>query len=108
MPAIVQDADTGEVLMLGWVNRQAWDHTWATRRATFWSTSRNELWEKGASSGDVLEVVEVRVDCDDDTILYLVHPQGGGACHTKNAAGRTRTSCFFRRVEGATVVDLDP
>ena len=108
VPAIVQDADTGEVLMLGWVNRQAWDHTWATRRATFWSTSRNELWEKGATSGDVLEVVEVRVDCDDDTILYRVHPQGGGACHTKNAAGRTRTSCFFRRVEGNTVVDLDP
>lgn len=109
VPAVVQDASTGEVLMLGWVNREAWDRTWQTGNATFWSTSRNELWEKGSTSGDWLSIVEIRVDCDDDTVLYRVAPRGAGACHTKNAAGRTRQSCFFRRVEaGGRLTNLDP
>jgi len=109
VPAVVQDAATGEVLMLGWVNQQAWLRTLSTGKATFWSTSRNELWEKGATSGDWLKIVEVRVDCDEDTILYRVAPQGAGACHTKNAAGKTRQSCFFRRVEAdGSLTNLDP
>lgn len=95
--------------MLGWVNDQAWAQTLATGRATFWSTSRDELWEKGATSGDWLKIEEVRVDCDDDTVLYRVTPQGQGACHTKNAAGKTRASCFYRRVESdGTLTNLDP
>jgi phosphoribosyl-AMP cyclohydrolase len=109
VPAVVQDAATGEVLMLGWVNQLAWQRTLSTGKATFWSTSRNELWEKGATSGDWLKIVEVRVDCDEDTVLYRVEPQGAGACHTKNAAGKTRQSCFFRRVEAdGSFTDLDP
>lgn len=108
VPAVVQDAKTELVLMLGWVNAEAWDRTLKSGMATFWSTSRQELWEKGATSGDWLKIVEIRVDCDDDTILYRVEPQGGGACHTKNAAGRTRTSCFYRRVEADHLVNLDP
>jgi phosphoribosyl-AMP cyclohydrolase len=108
VPAVVQNADDGEVLMLGWVNAEAWAHTFATGHATFWSTSRNELWEKGATSGDWLQIVEVRVDCDDDTVLYRVKPLGAGACHTKTAAGRTRSSCFYRRVGPDGVVNLDP
>lgn len=108
IPAVVQDAATGEVLMLGWVNAEAWSQTLATGKATFWSTSRQELWEKGATSGDWLKIVEIRVDCDDDTVLYRVQPLGAGACHTKNADGRTRKSCFFRRVEGGQLVNLDP
>lgn len=108
VPAVVQNAETGEVLMLGWVNDEAWDHTRASGKATFWSTSRNELWEKGATSGDTLAIVEIRVDCDDDTVLYRVRPQGAGACHTKNGAGATRTSCFYRRIEADGVVNLDP
>lgn len=108
VPAVVQEASTGVVLMLGWVNRQAWSHTLTTGRATFWSTSRNELWEKGATSGDWLKIVEILVDCDDDTVLYRVASQGAGACHTKNQAGRTRTSCFYRRVEAGSLTSLDP
>lgn len=109
VPAVVQDASTGQVLMLGWVNREAWDRTFASGHATFWSTSRNELWEKGATSGDWLKVVEVLVDCDEDTILYRVSPLGAGACHTKNALGTTRTSCFYRRVEAdGSLTNLDP
>ncbi len=108
VPAIVQNAVTREVLMLGWVNDAAWEHTLATGKATFWSTSRDELWVKGATSGDELAVVEVRVDCDDDTVLYLVEPKGG-TCHTKNARGQTRRSCFYRRVEGdGSLTNLDP
>jgi phosphoribosyl-AMP cyclohydrolase len=109
VPAVVQDADTAEVLMLAWVNAEAWAATRATGNATFWSTSRNELWEKGTTSGDWLRVVEIRVDCDDDTILFRVTPAGSGACHTKNAAGRTRSTCFYRRLEkNGTLKNLDP
>ena len=109
VPAVVQNTGTGEVLMLGWVNAQAWGHTLATGKATFWSTSRNQLWEKGATSGDWLKIDEIRVDCDEDTILYRVTPQGEGACHTKNSAGKARTSCFYRRLEAdGTVTNLDP
>jgi phosphoribosyl-AMP cyclohydrolase len=109
VPAVVQDAESGVVLMLGWVNAEAWARTFATGNATFWSTSRNELWEKGATSGDWLKIVEVLVDCDDDTVLYRVEPQGAGACHTKNAAGHTRSSCFYRRVgPGGQLTNLDP
>ena len=109
LPAIVQDAVNGEVLMLGWVNREAWRRTLESGKATFWSTSRNEIWEKGSTSGDWLKIIEIRVDCDDDTVLYRVNPQGRGACHTKNAAGETRSSCFYRSVDrDGRVVDLDP
>lgn len=109
VPAVVQDSQSGEVLMLGWVNQLAWDETRRTGRATFWSTSRNELWEKGATSGDTLEVIELRTDCDDDTLLYRVKPLGAGACHTKNSTGQTRSSCFYRRVEAdGSLTNLDP
>jgi phosphoribosyl-AMP cyclohydrolase len=109
VPAVVQNAKTGEVLMLGWVNQEAWTRTRKTGLATFWSTSRNELWEKGATSGDGLRIVELRVDCDEDTVLYRVEPLGAGACHTKNTDGKTRASCFYRRVEAdGTLTNLDP
>jgi len=109
VPAVVQDAFSGEVLMLAWVNESAWNHTRDTGNATFWSTSRNELWEKGATSGDWLKIVEIRVDCDDDTILFRVTPIGFGACHTKYQAGQTRKSCFFRQVNSdGSILNLDP
>ena len=109
VPAVVQDASSREVLMLGWVNEEAWDLTLSSNKATFWSTSRQELWVKGATSGDELRMVEVRVDCDDDTVLYLVEPLGQGACHTKNGSGRARATCFFRRVDAqGRLINLDP
>src|SRR5262249_15189841 len=93
LPAIAQDVHTGEVLMLAYMNRAAWEHTLATGQATYWSTSRNALWVKGETSGHVQRVQEVRIDCDADTVLLKVEQAGGVACHEGYA------SCFFRRVE---------
>ncbi len=93
IPAVAQDADTGAVLMLAWMNREAYEETLRTRRAVYFSRSRNKLWRKGEESGHVQEVREIFVDCDADTILLKVHQVGGAACHEGYA------SCFFRRVE---------
>jgi phosphoribosyl-AMP cyclohydrolase len=94
IPAIAQDAETGQVLMLAWMNRAAYEETLQTRRAVYFSRSRNKLWRKGEESGNVQEVLGVYVDCDADTILLKVKQIGGAACHEGYA------SCFFRRVEG--------
>ena len=91
VPAVVQDAETGEVLMLAWMNRESLERTLEERRTVFWSRSRQELWRKGDTSGHVQHVEDVLVDCDADTILVRVH-QVGVACHTGER------SCFFRRV----------
>lgn len=112
LPVVVQDADTGQVLMLGYANEEALAHTQETRLATFYSTSRQQLWTKGETSGDALAIEEILVDCDQDALLYRVTPQGDGACHTQNASGHTRSSCFYRRLDGqpgqATLFHLDP
>ncbi|MEZ5953705.1 MAG: phosphoribosyl-AMP cyclohydrolase [Hyphomonas sp.] len=89
--AITQDAASGEVLMMAWMNAEALAATLATGRATYWSRSRQELWVKGETSGHVQEVVDVRIDCDQDAVLLKVR-QTGGACHTG------RASCFYRIV----------
>jgi phosphoribosyl-AMP cyclohydrolase len=99
LPAVVQDARTGEVLIVAYVNQEALDYTLEHKIAAFWSTSRNELWVKGATSGDSLRLVEVRVNCEQNSLLYRVEPLGKGACHTKDAAGNTRTSCYYRRIQ---------
>jgi len=98
IPVVVQDADTREVLVVAYVNQEALDRALETRTAVFWSTSRNELWEKGATSGDVFELLEVRVNCEQNSLLYLVRPKGKGMCHTKDENGVTRTSCYYRRL----------
>ncbi len=90
IPAIVQDVDTNEVLMMAYVNKEALQLTFETRETHFWSRSRNELWRKGETSGNVQKVIEVRVDCDADTLLILVQP-AGPACHTGNQ------TCFYRK-----------
>jgi phosphoribosyl-AMP cyclohydrolase len=93
VPAIAQDADTGEVLMLAWMNREAYEETVRTGRACYFSRSRNRLWRKGEESGHVQEVREIYLDCDADTILLKVHQKGEAACH------EGYRSCFFRRVK---------
>lgn len=98
VPVAVQDADTREVLIVAYANEAALRHTLEHGIATFWSTSRNELWIKGATSGDTLEIVEVRVNCEQNSLLYLVRPKGSGACHTKGADGKSRSSCYYRRI----------
>jgi phosphoribosyl-AMP cyclohydrolase len=103
LPVVVQDADTKEVLILAYANRQALDHSLDTRIATFWSSSRNELWIKGKTSGDTLDLVEVRVNCEQNSLLYLVRPAKGGACHTKDAAGATRRNCYYRTLKDGSL-----
>ena len=92
VPAIVQDAATGMVLMLAYMNAEAWERTVRTGQAWFWSRSRGQLWEKGSTSGNRMAVLEIRLDCDDDSVLLRVDP-AGPACHTGER------SCFFTVVE---------
>ncbi|MFO0878885.1 MAG: phosphoribosyl-AMP cyclohydrolase [Gemmataceae bacterium] len=100
LPAIAQDAATGQVLMLAWMNREAWEETVRTGRAVYFSRSRNKLWRKGEESGNVQEVRGIYLDCDADTILLQVNQIGGAACHEGFA------SCFFRKLtpDGVEVV----
>jgi phosphoribosyl-AMP cyclohydrolase len=94
LPTVAQDAATGKVLMLAYMNRAAWDQTLATGEATYFSRSRGKLWKKGEESGHVQRVREIFVDCDGDTILLKVEQEGGAACH------QGYESCFFRKWDG--------
>ena len=98
LPAVAQDSSTGEVLIVGYANELALKTAQESGMATFWSTSRNELWIKGKTSGDFLKVDEIRVNCEQNSILYLVTPAGKGACHTKNKVGIARSGCYYRRL----------
>src|SRR5947209_6832856 len=109
LPCAVQNADTGEVILVAYVNQAALDRATETRSAVFWSTSRNELWEKGKTSGETFDLVEVLVNCEQNSLVYRVRPRRGGICHTKNAAGQPR-NCFYRRLDFETwrLENLDP
>jgi len=100
VPAIAQDAESGRVLMLAWMNREAFEATVSERRAVYYSRSRGTLWRKGETSGHVQHLEDVRLDCDGDTVLLTVRQEGGVACHTG------RSSCFFRGLEGDVWEDL--
>jgi phosphoribosyl-AMP cyclohydrolase len=97
VPAIVQDNETGEVLLLAYMNQEAFDATLSTGKATYFSRSRQTLWVKGETSGNVQLVKEIRLDCDDDTLLIKVEQLGGAACHTGHR------SCFYKKVENGTI-----
>ena len=99
IPAIAQDAHTGEVLMMAWMNDEALRLTIEEKRAVYWSRSRKQLWRKGETSGNVQELIELRLDCDGDTLLLQVD-QTGVACHTG------RRSCFFRAVRDGTLITI--
>jgi phosphoribosyl-AMP cyclohydrolase len=102
VPAIAQEAASGKVLTLAWMNREALALTAATAEAHYWSRSRRSLWRKGESSGHVQKVRELRLDCDNDAVLLVVEQVGGIACHT----GRER--CFHQRLEGESWVSVEP
>ena len=97
VPAVVQDYETGDVLMLGFMNPDAWEATLNTGEATYYSRTRQTLWVKGKTSGNIQIVKEIRVDCDDDTVLLKIEQVGGAACHTGYK------SCFFKKVEEGSV-----
>jgi phosphoribosyl-AMP cyclohydrolase len=106
VPVVLQEDGTGEVLFVGYANEEALEATLQRRSAVLWSTSRDELWHKGATSGDTLELVDVRVNCEQNSLLYLVRRQAGGACHTRGAEGATRPGCYYRRLEDATTLSF--
>jgi phosphoribosyl-AMP cyclohydrolase len=100
IPAIAQDSETGQVLMMAFMNPEAWEKTLATGKVHYWSRSRNELWLKGGTSGHVQVVKELFVDCDGDTILLKVEQLGGGACHTGYK------SCFFQKIKEDGTIEI--
>lgn len=108
LPVVVQDAETKDVLTLAYVNPEALGQTLKTQKATFYSTSRKKLWVKGETSGDVLYVKEVRVNCEQNSLLFLVVKGGQGACHTKNRQGISRQTCFYRKLlDGENLIFLE-
>jgi phosphoribosyl-AMP cyclohydrolase len=102
VPAIAQDAASGEILMVAWMNCEALEETVRTMRGVYWSRSRNKIWRKGEESGHVQQVSEIRLDCDNDVILLKVEQIGGIACHTG------RRSCFFQKLENGTWTTTTP
>jgi phosphoribosyl-AMP cyclohydrolase len=102
VPAVIQDATSGRLLMVASMNREALQETARSGRAVFWSRSRKKLWRKGEESGHVQKVKEIRLDCDSDVILLKVEQVGGIACHTG------RESCFFQKLDGNRWVQTDP
>ncbi|HBE92046.1 MAG TPA: phosphoribosyl-AMP cyclohydrolase [Gammaproteobacteria bacterium] len=102
VPAIAQDADSGKLLMMAWMNREALEETASTGHAVYFSRSRSKLWRKGEESGHQQIVRELRLDCDNDVILMLVEQKGGIACHTG------RQSCFYKRFESGTWQAVEP
>lgn len=105
MPVAVQDVDTCELLLIGHVSQAALEQSLKTKIATFWSMSRNELWIKGATSGNTLELVEVRVNCEQNSLLYRVRLQNGGACHTRDRQGSFRLGCYYRKIDNGRLVE---
>jgi len=98
LPVVTQNYTNGEVLILAFVNKEAFDETRRSGYATYWSRSRNELWKKGLTSGDMLKIDEIRINCEQNSLLYLVTPQGKGACHAKKENGMPYSSCYYRRI----------
>lgn len=105
LPVVTQDFTTKEVLILSFVNREAYEETRKSGYATYWSRSRNELWKKGLTSGDMLRVNEIRINCEQNSLLFLVTPEGKGACHAKNDEGNPFSSCYYRRITDSNTLE---
>ena len=98
LPVVTQDTMTKEVLILSFINRAAFEETLQSGYATYWSRSRNELWKKGLTSGDMLKITEIRINCEQNSLLFLVTPEGKGACHAKNSNNLPYASCYYRKI----------
>jgi len=106
MPVVTQDYTTKDVLILAFVNKEAFDETRSSGYATYWSRSRNELWKKGLTSGDMLKIDEIRINCEQNSLLYLVTPQGKGACHAKKENGMPYSSCYYRKINNDNSLEI--
>ena len=98
IPVVTQDAHTKEVLILSFVNKEAFEETLRSGYATYYSRTRKTLWKKGETSGDLLKIEEIRINCEQNSLLYLVTPLGKGACHAKRENGLPHTSCYYRKI----------
>jgi len=109
IPVALQDVDTKEVILIAYTNEKAMKIALETRTVVLWSTSRNELWEKGKTSGETFELVNAFVNCEQNSLLYQVRPIRGGICHTKNIAGEPR-NCYYRKIDfnNGELVNIDP
>ena len=109
IPVAVQHADTKEVILVAYTNELAMKKAFAERMLILWSTSRNVLWEKGKTSGETFDLLEARVNCEQNSLLYIVRPKRGAICHTKNSKGEPR-NCYYRRIDMDTLAltNLDP
>lgn len=109
IPVAIQHADTREVILVAYTNELAFRKSVETRSLVLWSTSRKELWEKGKTSGETFDLLEVRVNCEQNSLLYVVRPRRGSICHTKNRAGQPR-NCYYRKLNFETMAleNMDP
>lgn len=98
IPVVTQDHESKEVLILSFVNKEAYDTTIETGLATYWSRSRNKLWTKGLTSGDMLAIREIRINCEQNSLLYVVNMVGDGACHFEDEEGKAMKNCYYRRI----------
>jgi len=106
LPVVTQDSATKAVLILSFVNKEAFDETRRSGYATYWSRSRNELWKKGLTSGDMLKIDEIRINCEQNSLLYLVTPQGKGACHAKKENNMPYVSCYYRKINNDNSLEI--
>ncbi len=106
LPVVVQDVNTLEVLLIAYVNAEALRLSIEEQRAVFYSTSRHEIWRKGETSGDTLTLREIRVNCEQNSLLYMVEKSGVGACHTRDASGQTRSNCYYRRIKNSELLEF--
>lgn len=107
IPVVTQDFTTKEVLIVAFANKAAFEETVKSGFATYWSRSRKELWKKGLTSGDLLKVEEIRINCEQNSLLYMVTPEGKGACHAKKEDGNPHTSCYYRKINGNKLVFVE-
>ena len=106
LPVVTQDYLTNEVLILSFVNKEAFDETRRSGYATYWSRSRKELWKKGLTSGDMLRIEEIRINCEQNSLLFLVTPEGKGACHAKKDDGNPFSTCYYRKITDSDTLEL--
>ena len=109
IPVVVQEVDSREVILVAYINQQAFEESLKRKKLVLWSSSRNELWIKGATSGETFELLEAYVNCEQNSLLFIVRPERGGICHTKNSNGEPR-NCYYRRIDinnGKSLEKLD-
>ena len=109
IPVVVQEVDSREVILVAYINQHAFEESLKRKKLVLWSSSRNELWIKGATSGETFELVEAYVNCEQNSLLFIVRPERGGICHTKNSNGEPR-NCYYRRIDinnGKSLENLD-